>query len=308
MFGPRGAGASRSSDDLHNEDSFLVADRFGLYAVCDGRGSAPAGEVAAEVAVDAIEHFLEGLLQSPDDAEGASPADAPERPEISIEIVEQAMRHALEALVVASGEHPELEGMETTLTLLLIQRGRAFIGHSGDSRAYLVRAGRLVQLTTDQEWTSHARHGSRSDTSDRPDASDAPVIESFSIETRRGDTFVLCTDGAESEVANPDLVESMEEYSPRLIASRIVAAAHRHDPTVDATVVVVRIHQDADFAWAREVEPIPLETPMRARINRRAGRPSQSPYVFDVFDRPLARRSAADRLARTRSLRTTTNA
>lgn len=299
MFGPRGAGASRSSDDLHNEDSFLVADQFGLYAVCDGHGSAPAGEVAAEVAVDAIESYLAGLLRTRDEASDSDPGDAPgadARPEVSVETIERAMRHALEALVVASGEHPELAGMETTLTLLLIQRGRAFAGHSGDSRAYLVRGGRLVQLTTDQEWTSD---GTRSE------ASDAPTIESFSIETRRGDTFVLCTDGAEAEVSNPDLVDSMDDYSPRLIASRIVAAAHRHDPTVDATVVVVRIHQDFDFAWAREVEPIPLETPLRARIARRSGRPSQSPYVFD---RPFARGTAADRLARARSSRTTTDA
>ncbi len=136
-------------------------------------------------------------------------------------------------------------------------------------------------------------------------AADAPTIESFSIETRQGDTFVLCTDGAEAEVSNPDLVESMEQYSPRLIASRIVAGAHRHDPTVDATVVVVRIHEDFEFAWAREIEPTPLETPLRARIARRSGRPAQSPYVFD---RPFARGTAADRLARSRSSRTTTEA
>ena len=69
--------------------------------------------------------------------------------EISVDTVEQAMRYALEALVVASDEHPELAGMETTLTLLLIQRGRAFIGHSGDSRAYLIPGDAVYRLTED---------------------------------------------------------------------------------------------------------------------------------------------------------------
>ena len=50
MFGPRGAGASRCSDGMYNEDRFLVADELGLYAVCDGNGAEPAGEVAAHLA------------------------------------------------------------------------------------------------------------------------------------------------------------------------------------------------------------------------------------------------------------------
>lgn len=300
MSGPHGAGASRSSEDLHNEDSFLVADRLGLYAVCDGHGSAPAGEVAAELAVDAIEQYLEDRLQPDGEMGPVEPAgardglDADPRPEVSVETVEAAMRHALEVLGAASEQHPELAGMETTLTLLLVQRGRAFIGHTGDSRAYLARGGRLVQLTTDQEWTSGQPSAPRPD---------AVPIESFSIETRRFDTFVLCTDGAAAEVTSPDLVDSLSEYSPPLIASRIVAAAHRHDPSVDATVVVVRIEQDFDFAWAREIEPIPPETPLRGRVVRRSGRPAQSPYAFQPFDRPFGRGPAADRLERARSAR-----
>ena len=292
MFGSRGAGASRSSDDLHNEDSFLVADEFGLYAVCDGHGSAPAGEVAADLAVDAVKEYLAGVLRDGDDAsaEGSASSSAT-RPTISVRTVEAAMRHALESLVDAAHERPELAGMETTVTLLLVQRGRAFVGHSGDSRAYLIRDGRLVQLTTDQEWTSAG------DRSERPSRLG---IESFSLPTDRGDTFILCTDGAEAEVSNPDLVDSADDYSPRLIASRIVAAAHRHDPSVDATVVVVRIHQDVDFGWAREIDPSPPETLTRARTLRRSGRPSQRPYSFGssfgrASDRPFDRDSSGSR-------------
>lgn len=277
MFGPRGAGASRSSDDLHNEDTFLVADEFGLYAVCDGDGAAPAGEVAAFLAVEAVEYYLEGLVDDgeDEDAAGIGVAEASGLPNVSVRTIEAAMRYALEFVAEAAEERPELAGMQTTMTLLLIQRGRAFVGHTGDSRAHLIRSGRLVQLTTDHEWTSSAASERA-----RPGTSKL-LIESFSIPTRQGDTFVLCTDGAEREVANPDLVDQAGHSSPRLLASRIVGAAHRHDPTVDATVVVVRIHEDFEFAWARDIEPLPRDSQAHARAISVAGRRAQSPRRLD---------------------------
>ena len=215
MYGPRGAGSSRSSDDLHNEDAFLVADDLGLYAVCDGRGDAPGGEVAAFLAVQALEDFVAGIVEDEGSGEGAS--DEVLRPDFTPSTVEHAIRYALTRIVEETRERPDLAGMASTVTLLLVQRGRAFIGHTGDSRAYLVRGDDLVQLTTDQEWTTE---GVASKVPGQPN------VESFSIATRPGDTFVLCTDGAEEQIANRDLLDAMHDYSPRLVASRLVSAAH----------------------------------------------------------------------------------
>ena len=282
MFGPRGAGASRGSDDLHNEDRYLVADELGLYVVCDGHGDAPGGEVAAYLASEAIQHFLDGIMwESRGLVADSQSADRHRRraagesfPPFTAATIHQAMRYALAAIEDAAEDRADLVGMGSTVTLLLIQSGRAFIGHTGDSRAYLVRRDDLVQLTLDHEWT---REG---EAVEEP-GSGFEKIDSFSLTTRAGDTFVLCTDGAERSMSNEELIISMHDYSPRLLASRIVAAAHRQDPTVDATAVVVRVRDDQEFAWAAVIEPRRQEGHARVVPPLLMGRRAQRPYDFD---------------------------
>lgn len=277
MVGPRGAGSSRSSDDLHNEDAFLVADEIGLYAVCDGRGDTPGGEVAAYLAVDALSEYLDGLLRLEDVGRGSARVAARLAATVSCRTIEAAIRFALEKIVEAAASRPDLEGMETTVTLLLVQHGRAFIGHVGDSRAHLVRSDQLVQLTTDQEWTATEMRGGEHGRSG---------IETFSLPTRAGDTFILCTDGAETEIGNADLLEAIEDYSPRLIASRLVAAAHRHRPEEDATVVVVRIRDDREFARVVAAEPPGLDRYGRGLVHSPVPRSFRPMAPFDhLIDR-----------------------
>ena len=111
-------------------------------------------------------------------------------------------------------------------------------------------------------------------------------IDSFSLPTQRGDLYVLCTDGAEKEMERADLPEVLGDYSPRLLASRLVTAARRRVPQDDATVVVVRIREDAEFAWERAYQP-PSWSGRAGRLSPRSeGRRSKRPYEFD---RPFAR-------------------
>ena len=187
------------------------------------------------------------------------------------------MRYALETILERSSDRPDLEGMATTVTVVLIQRGRAFVGHFGDSRAYLVRGDDLVQLTTDHEWT---------ETESVRSGASRCGIDTFSIETRVGDTFILCTDGAEGEVVNGELLEAIHGYSPRLIASRLVAAAQRHRPEEDATVVVVRIRDDFEFARIGSTGLVGLDGYERARMHRSYARSSRPAAPFEnLMDR-----------------------
>lgn len=272
MFGPRGAGSSRSSDDLHNEDAFLVADDLGLYVVCDGRGDAPGGEVAAYLAVDAISEHLEDVLRVRPASESEGPAALQLDSSVSCGTIEASIRLALESIVEAAGERPELDGMASTVTLLLVQRGRAYIGHIGDSRAYLARGARLVQLTTDEEWT---------DSEVRDAAETGSGIETFTLPTRAGDTFILCTDGASAEIGNAGRVDAIQDYSPRLVASRIAAAAHRNRPDEDATVVVVRIRDEHEHAWVNAPGPLGLDARTRGLVHRPVGRSRRPAHPFD---------------------------
>ena len=127
----------------HNEDSWLVNEDLGLYVVCDGMGGHAGGETASRLAVQTIERELLGARMRADDpfSSEAPLADAP---------LAGALREAIEGACAAvyrtSKANPELQGMGTTCIALLVQRGIAILGHVGDSRAYAVRDGEVVQL------------------------------------------------------------------------------------------------------------------------------------------------------------------
>jgi protein phosphatase len=227
-MGTEGSGASRAGGEgIHNEDAFLVEEGLGLYVVCDGASSRPAGEVAARIAAEALEELV-GL--SDEDFDLADP-------QVARSVVETAMRYALRAVTEAEEAEPGREGLATTVTMLLARGDLGVFGHTGDSRAYLYRRGRVHQLTVDHEWTS-ASNGS----------SQGSGFDVFGLDLQPGDTLVLCTDGAEAVVGDPAIVRHAGDVSPRLLASRIVAAAHQRSPDQDATAIAVRVRGDRRIA------------------------------------------------------------
>jgi len=234
-----GSGASRGGGDgLHNEDAFLVEEGLGLYLVCDGASGTPAGEIASQVAAAAIEDFIERAEDEVDFA--VEP--------VGRNVVARAMAWAMGAVADAEQSDERLKGLATTLTMLLAHRQLGVIGHRGDSRAYLVRDERAHQLTRDHDFTQ----AEGADDSARDD------IEVFTLELEPGDTIILCTDGAEAVVQSPETVKRAGDLPPRLLASRLVSAAHRAAPGQDATVVVVRILRDEQRGWlAVSNEPRP---------------------------------------------------
>ena len=233
-----GSGATRAgNEDFCNEDAFLVEEGLGLYLVCDGAGAGPAGEVASRVAVTALEEFV---------ARGEEQfGEALWRGTHAARFAERALDYAMDAVLREGRSDPELSGMATTATMLLAHGRHGVVGHVGDSRAYLVRDRRIHQLTLDHDWTEEC--------ADR-DTMPAEAT-SFSIPLRPGDTLLLCTDGAESVVEDPSLARAAEDLSPRILASRIVSAAHRRDSSQDATVVAIRVRGDVEPGWLWLSEP-----------------------------------------------------
>jgi serine/threonine protein phosphatase PrpC len=156
------------------------------------------------------------------------------------------------AVLDLAESHSELAGQPTSVSMLLAQGNQAAISHTGDSRVYLIRRGAdpdddrelIHQLTSDHDLTD-------SQPEDLPERSDeSPIdpsrikIDTFLLTLQPGDTYVLCTDGAEEVVEDPHVLGPVSETSPRMLAYRIVTAAHKHNPDVDATVVVVRVRDD----------------------------------------------------------------
>src|SRR4051794_38767790 len=127
------AGSHKGMIREGNEDSGYAGPR--LLAVADGMGGHAAGEVASSVALSA-------LAPLDDDDGGGDLLDA----------LAGAVAAAQHNLGRAVDTQPDLEGMGTTLTALLWSGNRIGLAHVGDSRAYLLRAGELVQLTRDHTY------------------------------------------------------------------------------------------------------------------------------------------------------------
>jgi len=236
-----GGASSPAQGEAKSEDAFLVHNGLGLYVVADGASEGPAGEIAAKAAVTALEVFVR-RSEAPSliNIFRSSPSKA---------TAFDAVLFALERVVIASGKSPELEGMLTTVTMLLVHRDRAVVGHVGDSRLYLLRDGILHQLTSDHPLT-HTPGDHSADTYQRT------PIQSFAVDPLDGDTFLLCTDGAVDVVGDATIVESLVDCVPNVAAAKIVQAARRLHPHVDATAVVVRVLSEAEAGWLSVSEPV----------------------------------------------------
>ena len=117
-----------------NEDRYALAPDLGLYVVADGMGGHSAGQVASELAAAAA-------LQAIQTLEGASATLS--------EKLRYAVAFANREIHGTAQKRPECSGMGTTVVVLLVEGERAALAHVGDSRAYLIRAGGIRQLTDD---------------------------------------------------------------------------------------------------------------------------------------------------------------
>jgi protein phosphatase len=189
----------RSAGDSHigkvrttNEDALIVEPRLGLYAVLDGMGGASAGDVASQLARDAIRDFVHQRR-----------AALPPR-----ELLEAAIVAASAAVFGESQRHRDRHGMGTTVVACLVADAqRVVIGHVGDSRAYLWRDGRLQTLTRDHTIVEELvergllsaeeaeRHPYKNVLSRNLGAKPETRVDCVDVELRPGDRLLLCSDG-----------------------------------------------------------------------------------------------------------------
>lgn len=179
-----------------NEDSFLVDSGRGVFLVADGMGGHAAGEIASAIAAQTVG----GALL--DGVDRGLEADA------LAQAMVQSFRTADQAIADHVAQNPTTLGMGTTVTACVTcTDGTYRIGHIGDSRAYLMRGGRLAQVTTDHTWVqrevdegrltpSGARRHRLSHILSRAlgaEPSDDPDI--LSGQLFPGDLLLLCSDG-----------------------------------------------------------------------------------------------------------------
>lgn len=225
-----------------NEDALLVAPERGLYAVADGMGGHAAGEVASRMAIEVLDRSFAG-------------APAPATAEEAVARLRPIFAGASAAILERGTAEREKQGMGTTMTVLVQPRldAPAVLGHMGDSRAYLLHAGELRQLTRDHTWVQEkVAEGTLTPQQAREhpfrnvltrvlgavEPGEADVLVQPLVP---GDVVVLCSDGLSGMVDDADLAAILAQDLPaEVLADQLVGAARLRGGYDNITAVVVR--------------------------------------------------------------------
>jgi len=252
ICGATDIGASRAQ----NQDTFVIADlRSGdlshpcsrteiplseqgiLLLVCDGMGGAPAGDRAARIAAEAIKQQLVG--SSPQVAKHAD------------ESLKSAVLGCNGAVLAEAKAHPETRGMGTTCTAAIVLPDRLVIAQVGDSRAYILRDGRLQLLTRDQTMAEQLVASGLLRPEDvgtfvyRHVLSQAVGTQSkvepvtSHVGLRRGDRILLCSDGLHGTISEQQIARILGAATDlNSVAQALIQAALGAGGPDNITVVV----------------------------------------------------------------------
>jgi len=176
---------------------------------------------------------------------GAVPAFSP-----ALEVMRGVVKRASSAIFEASWARPELRGMGTTLTAMLVHGGRAHVVHAGDSRCYVFRDGQLRQLTEDHSWIAEQlRAGSISEAEAKSSKFRHVITKSIgferdieadtkSVPVSAGDCFLLCSDGMTNYVEHGELERIVAMTWYRRLPATLVDLANSRGGDDNITVVV----------------------------------------------------------------------
>lgn len=228
----------------NNEDSYFVSkDRnLNLFLVADGMGGCNGGEIASKYAVESVVNFFnENYDKVNKDSESIK------------KFIISSMEFANKIVFHKSFSNLNLTGMGTTLTLLLIENGNYYIGHIGDSRAYMIRDEKITQLTEDHSYVEElvkmgkitekeARIHPQKNIITRALGIDEKVdIDIFSGKTLINDIYFLCTDGLTNMVDDEHIYkEFTSNESIDQACNNLVKIAKLNGGYDNITIVAIR--------------------------------------------------------------------
>ncbi len=225
----------------NNEDCYFISEQGPkLFIVADGMGGHNAGEVASQVAVDAVKSFVENEI------DGAK----------SLELIEEmllgSIRHANAEVYELSKTKENMEGMGTTLTLLLVVEDMMYFAHVGDSRAYLYKEESLEQITNDHSLVGElVRAGTITEEQARvhpqknilTNAVGTALTVKIDILHRivENGVILLCSDGLTNHVHEEEIIRIMTAHSElEHLCDALIDKANDKGGQDNITVVAVK--------------------------------------------------------------------
>ncbi|WP_394833791.1 Stp1/IreP family PP2C-type Ser/Thr phosphatase [Pendulispora rubella] len=234
----------------HNEDNFSIIEESGLYIVADGMGGHASGEVASQMAVDAMREFFLSTAQDPE-------RTWPYKMDRSKGYEENRLITGIKLANLRIYETAQRDagkrGMGTTIVTMFAVEDGVYIAHVGDSRGYRIRDGKIEQLTEDHSLLNDYIKMKRLTPEEIANFPHKNVIvralgmkDTVKVDTRfetprANDTYLLCSDGLSGPVTDAEMLE-MVSTAPDLetAAGRLIAGANANGGPDNITVILAR--------------------------------------------------------------------
>jgi PPM family protein phosphatase len=234
-----------------NEDNFLVATEPGLFAVCDGMGGHNAGEVASKMAIETLQAFIE---KSHREKEITWPYGLDVNLSFDGNRLKTAIKLANKKVFRAADNREDYTGMGTTAVAALVSENVLTVGSAGDSRCYLLRAGKLTQLTRDDSWVSAAlgegilnsdeieRHPLRNVITKAVGAKETIELDVVEQKLEPGDLALICSDGLHAMLSDDQILATLTPVPATLeeAAGKLIDAANEAGGKDNVSVVLLR--------------------------------------------------------------------
>jgi protein phosphatase len=250
----------------HNEDNLLLADLSNkvrgvgassknvqvgagglLLAVCDGMGGAAAGEVASQLATDIV---YERMLKR---------SGHRDRDKLALDIIE-SLEHAGSRILQESNNNRACRGMGTTATVAALVDDHLLIGQVGDSRAYILRGDRLVQVTRDQSLVNQLIEAGQLTEEEAENFEHSNIIlqalgtaevvqvDLTYAELRHGDVLMMCSDGLSGMIRDSEIAETLTNVPDPAEACRVLIDDANQAGGHDNVTVIVALFDGPGLA------------------------------------------------------------
>lgn len=227
-----------------NEDAIYIPEEdlgINLYILADGMGGYQGGDVASQLAVTAARSYIKNNYEI-----------TFEEKEDILKLVNGSIEYANMVVAERAKTDKKLNQMGSTLEVLLLIRNNAYIGHVGDSRAYIIRDGNIRKLTTDHSYIQKLINDGRitkAESTNHPDKNMITkaigteiVVEAELIHQKlnKGDIILLCSDGLTNLVSDNEILEIIKESFDEDVAEKLVDKANSLGGTDNISVIVLK--------------------------------------------------------------------
>ncbi len=250
-----------------NEDNVLISSDLGLGVVADGMGGHSAGEIASSIAVSVLAETIRkintGALKIPDTF---LPKLAPTERKLLM------AANLSNAAIYSTAQSSDIyKMMGTTLTGVLFDKDCAIAVHVGDSRIYLYRDNKIIQITTDHSLAmEHVRRGLLS----KADADKSKIqnvltramgikknieFDLLKFPIKAGDVLVLCSDGLYkglTEQAIGEILNKEKDLPIVKLCKHLVRVSNERDGQDNISAVVIKILPPKKLSFAQRVRQI----------------------------------------------------